>query len=107
MNSLANKYSNWQIYGFFGLFLANVVWTFYALVVLKAMPNQSDIVDYFYDVIPILGIHVTIPLVVSFLISYKMYHNKMLNKSNYTVLLLSGFLISFIFVISDYFLLGK
>ena len=106
MNSLANKYSNWHIYGFFGLFLANAIWTFYVLVVLKAMPNQNDIVDY-YDVIPILGIHVTIPLVTSFLISYKMYRNKMLNKSNYTVLLLSGFLISFIFVISDYFLLGK
>ncbi|MCH9659107.1 hypothetical protein K0U27_10570 [archaeon] len=107
MSSLTNKYSNWQIYGFFGLFLANVVWAFYALVVLKALPGQSDVVNYFYDVIPILGIHVTIPLVVSFLISFKMYRNQMLSKSNFAVLLLSGFLVSFIFVMSDYFLLGK
>jgi len=106
MSSLANKYSNWKIYGFFGLFLANVVWTFYALVALKAIPNQNDVIDYFYDVIPILGIHVTIPLVVSLLISFKMYRNNMLIKSNYIVLLLSGFLVSFVLVMSDYFLLG-
>ena len=74
---------------------------------LNALPGQSDVVDYFYDVIPILGIHVTIPLVVSFLISYKMCRSKMLNKSNYAVLLLSGFLVSFILVMSDYILLGK
>ena len=107
MSSLTNKYSNWQIYGFFGLFLANVVWTFYALFVLKELPGQSDVVDYFYDVVLIFGIHVTIPLVISLLISFKMYRSKMLNKSSYTVLLLSGFLVSFILVMSDYFLLGK
>ena len=107
MSSLTNKYSNWQTYGFFGLFLANAIWTFYALVVLKALPGQIDVVDYFYDVVPILGIHVTIPLVVSFLISFKMYRNNMLSKPSYAVLLLSGFLVSLVFVISDYFLLGK
>ena len=107
MSSLTMKYSNWQVYGFFGLFLANAIWTFYALVVLKVLPGQSDVVDYLYDVIPILSIHVTIPLVVSLLISFKMYHNKMLSKPSYAVLLLSGFLVSFILVMSDYFLLGK
>jgi len=103
MISLAEKYPNRQVYGFFGLFLANTIWTFYALVVLKAIPYQSDIGHYFSDVMPILGIHVTIPLIISFLISYRMYRRKMINKSNYSFLLLGGFLASFIFVISDYF----
>ena len=38
MSSLTNKYSNWQIYGFFGLFLTNAIWTYYAIAFVKIIP---------------------------------------------------------------------
>lgn len=103
MSSLVNKYSNWQIYGFFGLFLINTVWTFYALIFVKIIPYEKDIFGYLYDITPIFGVYVGIPFVVSFLISYRMYTHKMLSKSNYLILLLVGFLVSLIFVVFDYF----
>ncbi len=105
MTSIVEKYSNLRIYGFFGLFLTNAIWTFYAIAFLKVIPNQRDIFDYLYNLTPTFGIYVGIPLVASFLISYRMYKHKMLSKSNYFILLLIGFLVSLIFWVSDYFLL--
>lgn len=104
MNSLTSKYSNWQIYGFFGLFLTNTIWTFYALTFVKITLYEKNVIGYLYDMMTTFGIYVGIPLVISFLISYRMYKHKMLNKSNYFVLLFFGFLVSLIFVASAYFL---
>jgi len=105
MSSLTNKYSNWQIYGFFGLFLTNAIWTYYAIFFVKIIPHEKDVIGYLYDMTPAFAVYVGIPLVVSFLISYRMYKHKMLSKLNYFILLLTGFLVSLIFWISDYFLL--
>ncbi|MCV0391962.1 MAG: hypothetical protein K5790_01565 [Nitrosopumilus sp.] len=94
MNSLATKYSNWQIYGFFSLFISNSIWTYYALVIVKATPFQNNIVDYLYETLPFLGIYVGIPLLVSFLIGYRMYKKTMLTKKDYSVLMIMGFVVS-------------
>lgn len=105
MTYLKNKYSNSQIYGFFGLFLTNAILTYYAIAFVKIIPHEKDVLSYLYDMIPMFGVYVGIPLVVSFLISYRLYKHKMLSRSNYFILLLIGFLVSLIFWVSDYFLL--
>ena len=107
MSSLANKYSDWQIYGFFGLFLANTIWIHYASFLVKSVVGTNDVVSSLQEMAPFLVIYVGIPLGISFLISFKMYNNGMLSKPIYAVLLLSGFLVSLIFVVSDYLFLGK
>lgn len=104
MSSLANKYSNWQIYGFLGLFLTNTIWTFYVLFLAKMIPFEKDVVGYLREMVQIFEIHIGIPLVVSFLIAYRMYGHKMMNNSNYFTLLLFGFSVSLIFVVFDHFL---
>jgi len=103
MSSLANKYSNWQIYGFFGLFLTNTIWTFYALTFVKVIPYEKNVIGYLYDMMSTFGVYVGIPIVVSFLILYKMNKQQMINKSNYFSLLLVGFKVSIIFVMGNYF----
>jgi len=105
MSSITEKYSNLRIYGFFGLFLTNAIWTYYAIAFVKIIPHEKDVIGYLYDMMTAFGVFVGIPLVVSFLISYRMYKHKMLSRSNYFILLLIGFLVSLIFWVSDYFLL--
>ena len=105
MKTITEKHSNLQIYGFFGLFLTNAIWTFYAIAFVKIIPYEKDVLGYLYDMMPAFGIYVGIPLVVSFLISYRLYKHKMLSRSNYFILLLIGFLVSLIFWVSDYFIL--
>ena len=100
MTYLKNKYSNSQIYGFFGLFLTNAIWTYYALTFVRVIPFERDVIDYLYVMMPMLGIFVGIPLTVSFLISHRMHKHKMLNQRKQIVLLLVGFMVSFVFVIS-------
>jgi len=105
MKSITEKHSNLQIYGFFGLFLTNAIWTFYAITFVKIIPHEKDVIGYLYNMMPAFVIYVGIPLVVSFLILYRMYKHKMLSKSNYFILLLIGFLVSLTFWVSDYFFL--
>lgn len=105
MSSLTSKYSNWQIYGFFGLFLTSSIWTYYALIFVKIIPYEKDVIDYLYDIIPSFGVYVGIPLIVSLLILHRMNTRKMVTKSNYYYLLLAGFTISAIVVAADYFIL--
>ena len=105
MNSITEKYSNSQIYGFFGLLLTNTIWTYYAIIFVKIIPYEKDVIGYLYDMMAAFGVFVGIPLVVSFLISYRMYKHKMLSRSNYLLLLLIGFSVSLIFWVSEYFLL--
>jgi len=105
MNSITEKYSNLQIYGFFGLFLTNAIWTYYAIAFVKIIPHEKDVIGYLYDMVFAFGIYVGIPLAISFLISYRMHKHQMLSKSNYLILLLAGFLVSLIFVIFDYVVL--
>ena len=104
MTSIAEKYSNLEIYGFFGLFLTNAIWTYYAIPFVKVIPYEKDVLGYLYGMMTAFGIFVGIPLVVSFLISYRLYKHKMLSRSNYFILLLIGFLVSLIFWVSNYFL---
>lgn len=101
MNSLETKYSNWQIYGFFSLLLSNSIWTYYTLVIVKAIPYQSNIIGYFYEVMTILGIHIGIPLLVSFLIGHRMYKKTMLTKKIYSILMIAGFSISLTVVVTE------
>lgn len=104
MSSITEKYSNLQIYGLFGLFLTNAIWTYYAIAFVKIIPYEKDVIGYLYAMMTAFGVFVGIPLVVSFLISYRLYKHKMLSRSNYFILLLIGFLVSLIFWVSEYFL---
>ena len=103
MSSLLDKYSNWQIYGFFGLFLNHSIWTYYLLTYVMGIPFQKDPISYMEDILPTLGIYVVIPFAVSLGIWYRMYKHQMLKKSNYFVLLLAGFCVSLVSVVIMYF----
>ena len=97
MSSLVNRYSSWQIYGFFGLFLANAIWIHYASFLVKTIIDTNDVVSSMQEMTPFLVIYVGIPLGVSFLIAYVMHRRNMLDRQNHMFLLLSGLVTNVIF----------
>lgn len=105
MSSLTSKYSNWQIYGFVGLFLTSAVWAYWGLFVIKIIYYSNDIISDLDQILPMLGIYVGIPLFVSLIILHRMKTRKMITNSNYYWILLAGFTVSAIVVAADYFIL--
>ena len=97
MNSLVTKYSNWQIYGFFGLFLATAIWIHYASFLVQTIVDTNDVVSSILEMVPFLILYVGIPLGVSFLIAYVMRRHNMLDRQNLLFLLMSGLMTNMIF----------
>jgi hypothetical protein len=105
MSSLANRYSNLQIFGFFSLFLTSSIWTYWGIWILKIIFYSNDAVYDLYNIFPMLGIYVGIPLFASLIILHRMKTRKMVTNSNYYWILLAGFTLSSIIVAADYFIL--
>lgn len=99
---MKTRFSNSQIYGFFGLFLVNCIWTWYALMFGRMILRNELTFEFLKEMMPYFGIFVGIPLSISFLISYRMYTHKILSRFNYFLILWAGFFISFMFVITKF-----
>lgn len=89
----------WRVIGYFGIFVTSLGWTYYAT---SAGVSISRGTNMFESNAPLVLVYLVIHIVGSFLISFRMKKRKMLTKSQYVMLLLSGAVITLLYMVWYY-----